>query len=90
MSARPVPQFPLICHFGHFQFQNVSSFLLAYQRLAKYAQSLIGILFPVIAVAVLNVSLVYFLRKRQILLDASGGDKFGEQEFRSYRQMEQK
>ena len=57
-------------------------------RIAKYGQSLIAVILPVIAVAILNVSLVYFLRKRRRILNNStnncDGDlnEFKEQEFR--------
>uniref|UniRef100_A0A1I8AZA6 G_PROTEIN_RECEP_F1_2 domain-containing protein n=1 Tax=Meloidogyne hapla TaxID=6305 RepID=A0A1I8AZA6_MELHA len=69
--------------------KNVSSLLLKYLRIAKYAQSLIAVIMPVIAVAILNVSLVYFLRKRRILNNnnntnnkGEGENEFKEQEFR--------
>ncbi|KAL7079442.1 hypothetical protein ACQ4LE_001032 [Meloidogyne hapla] len=71
------------------QLKNVSSLLLKYLRIAKYAQSLIAVIMPVIAVAILNVSLVYFLRKRRILNNnnntnnkGEGENEFKEQEFR--------
>lgn len=69
------------------QLKNISPFLLKYLRIAKYGQSLIAVILPVIAVAILNVSLVYFLRKRRRILNNStnncdGDNEFKEQEFR--------
>ncbi|KAI6234648.1 G-PROTEIN-RECEP-F1-2 domain-containing protein [Aphelenchoides fujianensis] len=38
-----------------------------YLSIARFFQSVAGVLLPVTAVAILNVSLIYFLRKREIL-----------------------
>ncbi|KAL3068480.1 hypothetical protein niasHT_030771 [Heterodera trifolii] len=86
------------CDRVHPRIQHVSELitssplLVHYVRIAKYAQSLLGVFLPVVAVTVLNVSLVYFLRKRQLLprsSTSSGSSKSQQmqqqqQEFRRY------
>uniref|UniRef100_A0A914I4B7 G-protein coupled receptors family 1 profile domain-containing protein n=1 Tax=Globodera rostochiensis TaxID=31243 RepID=A0A914I4B7_GLORO len=62
---------PSIHHIS--ELNGTSPVLVRYVRIAKYVQSLFGVFVPVVAVAVLNVSLVYFLRKRQLLPRASTG-----------------
>ncbi|KAF7637923.1 G_PROTEIN_RECEP_F1_2 domain-containing protein [Meloidogyne graminicola] len=64
------------------QQKNISIFLIKYLKIAKYIQSLFVIILPVIAVAILNVSLVYFLRKRRRILKGKRENEFKEQEFR--------
>ncbi|CAD5227213.1 unnamed protein product [Bursaphelenchus xylophilus] len=49
------------------QRSGTSKFYIAYIGYAKIFQTLLGVALPVIAVAILNVSLIYFLRKREIL-----------------------
>uniref|UniRef100_A0A183BUK3 G_PROTEIN_RECEP_F1_2 domain-containing protein n=1 Tax=Globodera pallida TaxID=36090 RepID=A0A183BUK3_GLOPA len=74
------------------ELNGTSPVLVRYVRISKYAQSLFGVFVPVVAVAVLNVSLVYFLRKRQLLPRASTGSSGSskkcqqqqQQEFRRY------
>lgn len=55
---------------------NTSSpFLSNFVRFSKYTQIVVGIILPVLAVAVLNVSLIYFLKKREIIPRAIGKSK---------------
>ncbi|KAI1729910.1 7 transmembrane receptor (rhodopsin family) domain-containing protein [Ditylenchus destructor] len=64
------------------QLYNTSSGLVIYVRYARYVQSIVGVFIPVIAVAVLNVSLIYFLRRREMI--PRSGTLKGQQEFRRY------
>jgi hypothetical protein len=57
---------------------DTSPIIKVYLDYARLCQSIIGVALPVIAVAVLNVSLIYFLRKRDILPRIVGDNRFVE------------
>ncbi|KAI6181264.1 G-PROTEIN-RECEP-F1-2 domain-containing protein [Aphelenchoides besseyi] len=61
---------------------GTSKLLLKYLTYARLFQSIAGILLPVTAVAIFNVSLIYYLRKREILPRTVSDNK--QPEFRRY------
>ncbi|KAH7712235.1 G protein-coupled receptor [Aphelenchoides avenae] len=73
-------QIVVICNTVRAYFLHISQVksskrvLVLYVKYARYLQSIAGVAMPVIAVAFLNVSLIYYLRKREIL-PRSVGDK---------------
>uniref|UniRef100_A0A914YU13 G-protein coupled receptors family 1 profile domain-containing protein n=1 Tax=Panagrolaimus superbus TaxID=310955 RepID=A0A914YU13_9BILA len=52
---------------------STSTFLRNYIKFSKYTQICCGVVLPVLAVAGLNVSLIYFLRRREIIPRATCG-----------------
>lgn len=50
-----------------FQLRVTSPLLRNYIKFSKYIQICLGVVLPVLAVAGLNVSLIYFLRRREII-----------------------
>uniref|UniRef100_A0AC34GWN4 G-protein coupled receptors family 1 profile domain-containing protein n=1 Tax=Panagrolaimus sp. ES5 TaxID=591445 RepID=A0AC34GWN4_9BILA len=52
---------------------STSPFLRNYIKFSKYTQICCGVVLPVLAVAALNVSLIYFLRRREIIPRATCG-----------------
>uniref|UniRef100_A0A915DB59 G-protein coupled receptors family 1 profile domain-containing protein n=1 Tax=Ditylenchus dipsaci TaxID=166011 RepID=A0A915DB59_9BILA len=73
-------------NFQHISQLNGSSpLLVTYVQYAKYTQSIVGVALPVIAVAILNVSLIYFLRRREILPRSATKTQKNQPEFRYSR-----
>ncbi|KAE9550983.1 hypothetical protein FO519_005798 [Halicephalobus sp. NKZ332] len=78
----------LLSLFQHFEysveFMNICGYKIPnityVYTFSKYTQIVVGVILPVLAVAVLNVSLIYFLRKREIIPRSSG--RFNDPEFR--------
>jgi len=60
-----------------------SNWVKNFITVATYVQSIAGVALPVIAVAILNVSLIYFLKRREIIPRAHNQGSGDHQELRS-------